>query len=99
MEAKDEFRDRREEEVAILDALCDRMVDGMTVFELRAAVDSDIDTIETALSQLKSDGLIRVEAEDSTVRVFPHDKVVPDPDGGTGTEQGLFDRVRQKFNL
>jgi hypothetical protein len=99
MEAKDEFRDRREEEVAILDALCDRMADGMTVFELRAAVDSNIDAIETALSQLKSDGLIRVEAENDTVRVFPQDKVVPDPDDGTSTEQGLFDRVRQKFDL
>lgn len=99
MEARDEFRDRQDEQVGVLDALCDRVADGMTVFELRAAVDSDIDTIETALSELKRDGLIRVETDGDTVRVFPHDKVVPDSDEKTVQEDGLFDQFRQRFDL
>ena len=39
MQAKGEYRDREETQVAVLDALVDRTEEGMTVFELRADAD------------------------------------------------------------
>jgi aminomethyltransferase len=71
MRAKRAFRDRDDDQVAVLDALVDRGEEGMTVLELRAAVDADIEAIETALSALKRDGLIdlgRVEHGDQAGR-------------------------------
>jgi hypothetical protein len=79
MKARREFRDRGRVQVAVLDALVDRADDGMTVFELRAAVDADIDTLENALAELKGDGLIDVESTDDRFRIYPADRVVPDP--------------------
>jgi DNA-binding transcriptional ArsR family regulator len=99
MRARREFRNRQDIEVAILDALVDRAEEGMTVFELRAAVDADIDAIEDALSRLKSDGLIAVEQEDQRVVIMPDDRVVPDPEQDVEEDPGLLDRVREKFGL
>ena len=99
MRARREFRNRREIEVAILDALVDRAEEGMTVFELRAAVDADIDAIEEALSRLKSDGLISVEAADERVVIMPDERVVPDPDDDPDDGRGLLDIVREKFGF
>lgn len=100
MRAKREFRDREEVEVAVLDALVERGEEGMTVFELRAAVDEDIDAIETALAALKEDSLISVDAADATDRVVivPDDRVVPDPEDFE-QEEGLFDSLRERFGL
>ncbi len=99
MAAKPEYRDRPDVEVAILDALVDRGDDGMTVLELRAAVDADIDAIEEALSTLKADSLITVENGDH-VRVHPHDRVVPDPDAPDDDPQGgLVDAIRDRLGL
>ncbi|WP_435095518.1 DUF6432 family protein [Halorubrum sp. N11] len=99
MAAKPEYRDRPDVEVALLDALVDRGDEGMTVLELRAAVDADIDAIEESLSVLKADSLITVESEEQ-VRVYPHDRVVPDPDeeieNGPDT---LLDAVRDRLGL
>ncbi|MES3160902.1 MAG: DUF6432 family protein [Halorubrum sp.] len=99
MAAKPEYRDRPDVEVAVLDALVDRGDEGMTVLELRAAVDADIDAIEDALSALKSDSLITVESDDR-VRVYPHDRVVPDPtvndEESTG---GVVDVIRDRLGL
>jgi len=64
MAAKPEYRDRPDVEVALLDALVDRGDEGMTVLELRAAVDANIDAVEEALSALKADSLITVESEE-----------------------------------
>ena len=99
MKAKREFRDRGEVEVAVLDALVDRGGDGMTVFELRAAVDVDIDTLETALSELKEDALISVERDDGRTVVLPDDRVVPDPTETPDDDEGLFDAIRDRFGL
>ena len=99
MAAKPEYRDRPDVEVAVLDALVDRGDEGMTVLELRAAVDADIDAIEDALSALKADSLIIVETEDR-VRVYAHDRVVPDPE--TTDEDptgGLVDVIRDRLGL
>jgi predicted transcriptional regulator len=99
MKAKREFRDRDEVEVAVLDALVDRGGDGMTVFELRAAVDEDIDTLEAALGELKSDSLIAVERDDGRTVVLPDDRVVPDPNETPDDDEGLFDAIRDRLGL
>ncbi|WP_430504197.1 DUF6432 family protein [Haloparvum sp. PAK95] len=99
MAAKPEYRDRPEPQVAVLDALVDRGEEGMTVFELRAAVDADIDSIEAALSSLKDDGLIRVEQSDSDLRVYPHDRVVPEPEPNDGVDNGWLDEIRRRLGL
>lgn len=95
MPARAEFRDRDATEVAVLDALVGRADDGMTVLELRSHVDADIDRIESALTALKDDGLIRVEEGDGTVWLYPDDRVVPDPGESPGDDPGLFEAVRQ----
>ena len=99
MAAKPEYRDRPDVEVALLDALVDRGDEGMTVLELRAAVDADIDAIEEALSELKTDSLITVES-DERVRVYPHDRVVPDPDAPSDDpSETLIDTIRDRLGL
>ncbi|SNR35478.1 DUF6432 family protein [Halorubrum vacuolatum] len=99
MAAKPEYRDRPAVQVAVLDALVDRNEEGMTVLELRAAVDADIDAIEEALSTLKADSLITVESDDR-VRVYPADRVVPNPetDGGP-PNTGVIDALRRRLGL
>lgn len=77
-----------EEDREILAALVGRGQEGMTVLELRAAVDADIDTIETSLTQLKREGLIVVEQHDETPVIRPHDSVVPE-DEGRATEESI----------
>ena len=99
MRARREFRDRQEVEVAVLDALVDRAEEGMTVFEVRAAVDTDIDHIEEALAALKRDDLISVEDEDEQVVIKVADRVVPDPDAERHDEHGVLDAIRDRFGL
>ncbi|GAB3701589.1 DUF6432 family protein [Halorubrum pallidum] len=99
MAAKPEYRDRPDVEVALLDALVDRGDEGMTVLELRAAVDADIDAVEEALSSLKADSLITVESAER-VRVYPHDRVVPDPDAPAADETAsIVDQLRDRLGL
>lgn len=99
MRARREFRDRRDVEVAVLDALVDRVGEGMTVFELRAAVDVDIDTLEDALADLKDDSLISVERADGRTVIKPDERVVPDPSETPDDEQSLLDAVRERLGL
>jgi hypothetical protein len=99
MKARREFRNRRDIEVAVLDALVDRHEEGMTVFELRAAVDADIDTIEDALSALKSEGLIVVEEGPQRVLIHPDERVVPDPSENAPTDVTFLDRLRKRLGL
>ncbi|MGM0605328.1 MAG: DUF6432 family protein [Halobacteriota archaeon] len=98
MGAKREFRNRPAVEVEVLDALVNRGDDGMTVLELRAAVDADIDRIETALSDLKSDGLITVEEVGTRVEIMPADRVVPDPNEQSDSG-GLLHDIRERIGL
>lgn len=99
MRARPEFRDREDVEVDVLDALVDRGEEGMTVFELRAAAEVDIDTLEEALADLKDDELISVENQDGRTVVLPDDRVVPDPGETPDEERGLFDAVRDRLGL
>jgi DNA-binding transcriptional ArsR family regulator len=96
MRAKEEYRDRDETEVAVLDALADRSEDGMTVFELRSHVDVDIDTLESALGELKEDDLIDAEQEQGRTVIIPDDQVVG-PTPTNDEESGLFDEIRRRF--
>ena len=98
MQAKREYRNRDQVEVAVLDALVDRREEGMTVFEIRSHVDAPIDDIETALSQLKNDDLICVEMSDHRTLIRPEDKVIPEP-GEDAYEGSLVDRIRRKLPL
>ena len=100
MQAKPEYRDRDDTEVAVLDALVDRTEEGMTVFELRSGVETSIDDLEEALADLKEDGLITVENEEEPMRIYPDERVVPahETDGGDG-DDSLFDRLRERLGL
>jgi hypothetical protein len=97
MKAKREFRDRPTTEVAVLDALVDRVDDGMTVFELRAEVEVDIDELEQALSTLKDDGLIVVESGGDRARIKPADRVVPELPVDEEDDQSIGDWLRERM--
>ena len=99
MGAKPEYRDRPAVEVAILDALVERADDGMTVLELRAVVDRDIDRIEVALSTLKSDGLIRADEQGGTVRIHPADHVISTEPVPEDDDQTFVDVLRDRLGL
>jgi len=95
MPAKREYRDRDDVQVAVLDALVQRGGEGMTVLELRTRVDVDVDRIEGALGELKTEDLIDVEREDGRVVIRPDDRVVPEH---TDEEDpSLVDRLRDRF--
>ncbi|WP_128223555.1 DUF6432 family protein [Halobacteriaceae archaeon SHR40] len=96
MRAKEEYRDRDETEVAVLDALADRHDTGMTVFDLRAMVDEDIDSLETALSDLKTDGLIDVSNDDGRTVIRPKDHAIENGKKSDG-EDGFFEKLRRRF--
>ena len=99
MQAKAEYRDRDETQVAVLDALVDRTEEGMTVFELRAGVEVDIDDIEDALAELKEDGLIAVENEANPMRIYPDERVIPQQAREADDDPSLFDRLRDRLGL
>jgi len=96
MRAKREYRDREEVEVAVLDALVNRADDGMTVFELRAAVSADIDELEAALSRLKDDELIVVDAGGGRTEIKPAECVIPEEPVDEG-EESIVDRLRERL--
>ncbi len=98
MRAKREYRDRPSTEVAVLDALVNRGEEGMTVFELRAAVAVDIDELEDALATLKEDRLIVVETNHGRARIKPDERVVPSPED-LDEEESLIDWIRERFPL
>lgn len=97
MNAKRANRDRdTDEEEAILGALVNRGEEGMTVLELRASVDEDIDAIESGLTKLKQDGLIDVSREDGSTVIRPDESVMPDGDDA-GEEQSILDAIRNRL--
>jgi DNA-binding transcriptional ArsR family regulator len=97
MRAKEEYRDRDETEVAVLDALADRTETGTTVFDLRALVEEDIDTLEDALAELNEDGLIEVTEQGGRTMIFAKDHAIGN---GTNTDDGgtdFFEEIRRRF--
>ena len=100
MQAKREYRDRDDTEVAVLDALVDRTEEGMTVFELRTGVEVDIDELEAALGELKEAELIAVENDDGPMRIYPDERVVPESEpGSAGEDTSLVERLRERLGL
>lgn len=95
MRVKDEYRDRESAEVAVLDALADRGAEGMTVFEVRTHTDLDIDSIESALSALKADGLIEVNSEDGRTLLVPEQSVITDEQ--PSDDDSLLDSIRRQL--
>lgn len=99
MQAKPEYRDRPGTEVAVLDALVERADEGMTVLELRTAVDADIDDLEEALAALKGDGLIHVDHAGESVRISPASRVVPETKDGSDDTRDFFEELRNRLGL
>ena len=95
MRAKREYRDRERTQVAVLDALVERNDEGMTIFELRAAVSVGIDELEEGLAELKADDLIVVDSARSETVIKPADRVVPDPDAAD--EESVVDWLRDRL--
>ncbi|MFC4990362.1 DUF6432 family protein [Saliphagus infecundisoli] len=95
MRAKREYRDRPETQVDALDALVDRSENGMSVFELRAAVPAEIDALEAALSALKEDDLITVEQTEGRTVIKPADRVIPEAPGDD--EESVGDWLRRRL--
>jgi predicted transcriptional regulator len=95
MQAKQEYRDRGETEVAVLDALADRAEEGMTVFELRSEVEVDIDRLEDALADLKADDLIEVENDGPRTVIMPDEEAVGPAD--PTDEPGLIEELRRRL--
>jgi predicted transcriptional regulator len=96
MGAKREFRNRAENEVAVLDALVERPESGMTVFELRAQADVPIDELEAALGSLKADDLITVEKNDDRTVIRPAEAVIPDPEDANDGPS-VAERIRDRL--
>ena len=96
MKAKREYRSRDAVDVAILDALVDGREDGMTVFEVRAHVDVEIDELETALARLKDDRLITVDGSGSRTLIKPAERVIPEP-GENDDRPSFFEEIRRRF--
>lgn len=99
MAVKAEYHDRDQVEVEVLIALADRAEDGMSVLEVRAAVDANIDRLEVALSDLKDASLIRVEQEGERVVLYPADHVIAGPDDHETEEAGLVESLRQRIGF
>ncbi|ADD05078.1 uncharacterized protein Nmag_1502 [Natrialba magadii ATCC 43099] len=97
MKAKPEYRNRERTQVAVLDELVDRADDGMSVLELRAAVEAEIDDLEEALSTLKEDHLIVVETDGSETVIKPDERVIPDDPVEEDGEQSIGDWLRDRF--
>jgi len=95
MRLNPEYRDRDETDVAVLAALIGRPEEGMTVFELRAEVEVDIDTIEESLARLKHDRLIEVDDDSGRTVITPKDRVMTN--GTPQKDDDIVDRIRDRF--
>jgi DNA-binding transcriptional ArsR family regulator len=99
MAVSPEHRDRDEVEFEVLAALADRADEGMTVLELRAAVDADIDRLEPALADLKEAGLIDVEQTEDRVTLYPAEGVVADPEELADDEPSVLEIIRNRLGF
>jgi hypothetical protein len=97
MRIRPAFRERDDVEVTVLDALADRGEEGMTVFELRSHVDADIDDLESALANLKADGLIDAEENGHRTVILVDERVIPDEP--LDDEPSVVDAILEKFGL
>ena len=97
MSIRRELRQRDDVEVTILDALADRREEGMTVFELRSHVDADIDELERALANLKSDALVDAESNGHRTVILVDDRVISDEP--VTEDASVLDSILDRFGL
>ena len=98
MQLRREHRDREDTQRVVLEALADRHAEGMTVFELRSVVDTDIDDLETALSGLQQAGLVTVENDgERTVFVVASEAI--EPESGPETEPGFLEWLKGRLGF
>lgn len=95
MRVKPAYRDRDDADVAVLAALGERAEEGMTVLEIRSRADVDIDRLETALADLKADGLIEVSEEGGRTVIRPDDAVLGSE--VDDRQPSLLDQVRDRL--
>jgi predicted transcriptional regulator len=88
MHLKSEYRDRDDTDVAVLTTLASHPEEGMTVFELRNEVDTDIDSIEESLARLKTEQLIQANKEDGQTVIVPKDYILSNGTGESESESG-----------
>jgi predicted transcriptional regulator len=98
MKVRREYRRRDETEVAVLEALADRYEEGMTVFELRSEVGTDIDDLETALSNLKEADLIAADEVGGRTHISVDDSVVEAEATGSNDED-IISRIIDRLGL
>lgn len=98
MKLRREYRDRDSTEVAILEALADRYDEGMTVFELRSRVGTDIDDLESALSSLQADGLIVAADEGDRTIITIEERILVTESGHT-SDGDPVDWLRERLGL
>ncbi|MEM4780318.1 MAG: DUF6432 family protein [Halalkalicoccus sp.] len=94
MGAKRAYRNRPDNEVAVLDALVERPEGGMTVLELRTRADVTIDELEPALERLSDADLISVERNGDRTVIKPDQSVVPAPDA---EDPSIAERIRERL--
>jgi predicted transcriptional regulator len=98
MQLRREHRDREDTQRAVLEALADRHAEGMTVFELRSVVDTDIDDLERALSGLQQAGLVSVEdGGERTVFVVASEAI--EPETAPETEPSFFEWLKGRLGF
>jgi hypothetical protein len=102
MRATRESRSRDNTARTVLAALADRPDEGMTVFELRAKVDADIDAIEDALADLKESGEIEVRNEGRRTVIVPDERALDRLRNGREDEEdeesgGWLDEIRRRL--
>ncbi|MFB6086528.1 MAG: DUF6432 family protein [Halodesulfurarchaeum sp.] len=90
MKLRAEHRDRDETQRAVLEALADRHEEGMTLFELRSVVDTDIDQLEVALTGLQEAGLVAVETDGERTVFVVASKAIEPESGSEEAAPGFF---------
>lgn len=98
MKVRREHRRRDETQVAVLEALADRLEDGMTVFELRSEVGADIDELESAIAGLKEADLIAAE-EVGNLTVITVDDSVVEEETPADNDNDIFQRILDRLGL
>ena len=98
MKVRREHRRRDETQVAVLEALADRLEDGMTVFELRSQVGADIDELESAIAGLKEADLISAEDVGNRTVITVDDSVVEEETPEDG-DNDIFQRILDRLGL
>ncbi len=98
MRVRPEYRRRDDTEVAVLEALADRYEEGMTVFELRSGVGTDIDDLEQALSNLQEADLISADDSGDRTLITVQDDVL-ESESPEAENSDIFQRLLDRLGF